>query len=38
MENTLISLEDLDLSEKLLYIKGSQKRTYYIVIKYLGGY
>ena len=31
-------LEDLDLSEKLLYIKGSQKKTYYIVIKDIGGY
>ena len=31
-------IEDLDLSEKLLYIKGSQKKTYYIVIKDIGGY
>ena len=31
-------VEDLDLSEKLLYIKGCQKKTYYIIIKDLGNY
>ena len=29
---------ELDLSEKLLYLKGYQKKTYYIVIKDLGNY
>ena len=31
-------VEDLDLSEKLLYIKGCQKKTYYIIIKDLGNF
>ena len=31
-------IEELDLSEKLLYLKGYQKKTYYIVIKDLGNY
>ena len=31
-------LEELDLSEKLLYIKSAKKQTYYIVIKDLGNY
>ena len=31
-------LEDLDLSEKLFYIKDSNKTTYYIIIKDVGGY
>ena len=30
--------EELDLSEKLLYLKGYEKKTYYIVIKDLGNY
>ena len=31
-------IEELDLSEKLLYIKSCQKRTYYIIIKDIGNY
>ena len=31
-------IEELDLSEKLLYLKGYKKKTYYIVIKDLGNY
>ena len=31
-------VEDLDLSEKLFFIKSSNKTTYYIIIKDLGGY
>ena len=31
-------IEELDLSEKFIYIKGSKKQTYYIVIKDLGNY
>ena len=31
-------IEELDLSEKLLYLKGYQKKTYYLVIKDLGNY
>ena len=30
--------EEIDLSEKLLYLKGYEKKTYYIVIKDLGNY
>lgn len=32
------SLEEFDLSEKLLYYKSAKKQTYYIVIKDLGNY
>ena len=31
-------VEDLDLSDKLLFVKGSEKTTYYFIIKDLGDY